>query len=96
MNYAAATKLGLPIPNLSAEQRGLKVLTVCIALKQLSNLSQKSKLVATAGAAIGVVIGCCLGMMSLLFMDLEAAEHAKVSCFWVIELRRFSHGVCRE
>jgi hypothetical protein len=31
----------------------------------------------TAGAAVGVVIGCLLGMTNLLFMDLEEAERLK-------------------
>ena len=35
------------------------------------------KLLGTVGAIAGVVVGCCLGMTSLLFMDLNAAERQK-------------------
>lgn len=58
---ALATKMGLPSPDLTLRQRGLQV----------------SRLVATSGAASGVVLGCVLGMTTLLFMDTTYAEREK-------------------
>jgi len=58
---AAATRLGLPIPDLTQSQRSMRI----------------TKLVGTTGAMVGVIIGCLLGMTSLLFMDLDAADRAK-------------------
>lgn len=58
---ALATKLGLPSPDLTLHQRGLKI----------------SRLVATSGAAVGVVCGCMLGMLTLLFVDTASAEREK-------------------
>ena len=58
---AFATKLGLPTPDLSVKQRALKV----------------SRLTATSGAAVGVVVGCLLGMGTLLFLDTTQAEREK-------------------
>ena len=55
------TRLGLPVPTLSIAQKQLKI----------------SKYVATGGAACGVILGCLLGMVSLLFLDLEAADRRK-------------------
>ena len=55
------TKCGLQVPALTAAQRQLRV----------------CKMVVTAGSVCGVVVGCLIGMGSLLFMDLEAAERAK-------------------
>lgn len=54
-------KLGIEGPNLTHEQRQLSAV----------------KRVGTFGAVCGVITGCLLGMTSLLFMDLEAAERAK-------------------
>lgn len=58
---ALAMKMGLPSPDLTLRQRGLQV----------------SRLVATSGAASGVVLGCVLGMGTLLFMDTTYAEREK-------------------
>mmetsp|Transcript_23028 Transcript_23028/g.44937 ORF Transcript_23028/g.44937 Transcript_23028/m.44937 type:complete len:326 (+) Transcript_23028:379-1356(+) len=58
---AAATKLGLPVADLSPKQR----------------IMTRVKIVGTMGSLVGVVLGCLLGMVSLLFLDLEAAERAK-------------------
>lgn len=58
---ALAAKLGLPPSGLTDKQLPLR----------------KVKNVGVAGAAIGVVIGCCIGMSSLFFMDLEKAERMK-------------------
>eukprot|EP00467_Chlorarachnion_reptans_P020113 CAMPEP_0114508064 /NCGR_PEP_ID=MMETSP0109-20121206/12375_1 /TAXON_ID=29199 /ORGANISM="Chlorarachnion reptans, Strain CCCM449" /LENGTH=371 /DNA_ID=CAMNT_0001686921 /DNA_START=421 /DNA_END=1537 /DNA_ORIENTATION=+ len=58
---AAAVRLGLPIADLTPAQR------------RLPNV----KLVGTLGMMCGVVLGCLIGMASLLFLDLESAERAK-------------------
>mmetsp|Transcript_16429 Transcript_16429/g.23019 ORF Transcript_16429/g.23019 Transcript_16429/m.23019 type:complete len:293 (-) Transcript_16429:41-919(-) len=58
---ATATRLGLPIPAFTSKQR----------------LLPRVKLYGTFGMICGVIIGCLLGMTSLLFLDLEAAERAK-------------------
>eukprot|EP00929_Paragymnodinium_shiwhaense_P108603 TRINITY_DN74917_c0_g1_i1.p1 TRINITY_DN74917_c0_g1~~TRINITY_DN74917_c0_g1_i1.p1 ORF type:complete len:362 (+),score=55.00 TRINITY_DN74917_c0_g1_i1:103-1188(+) len=57
----AAAKMGLPVPDVTRAQW------------QMTSV----KRVTTAGAACGVVFGCCLGMIPLLFMDLSAKERAK-------------------
>lgn len=64
-------RLGLPSPDLTLAQRGLRV----------------SRLTATSGAAVGVVVGCLLGMGTLLFMDTTSAEREKkqVSMLWYSE-----------
>lgn len=58
---AFAVKLGLPSPDLSQSQRELKT----------------SRLTATSGAAVGVVVGCLLGMGTLLFIDTTSADREK-------------------
>jgi len=58
---AAASKLGLPHPDFSASQRHLPSV----------------KFVGTAGAAIGVLVGCIFGMTNLLFLDLGKVERQK-------------------
>lgn len=58
---AAVTRAGLPVPNLSQAQKQMRV----------------ARFTATGGAACGVVVGCLLGMLSLFFLDLEAAERQK-------------------
>mmetsp|Transcript_36330 Transcript_36330/g.43944 ORF Transcript_36330/g.43944 Transcript_36330/m.43944 type:complete len:321 (-) Transcript_36330:120-1082(-) len=58
---AISTKLGLPIPKISPEQ----------------HLLRATKLVKTAGSVIGVVTGCCLGMLNLLIIDVGAKERAE-------------------
>ena len=58
---AAVTRAGLPVPNLTQAQKQLRVV----------------RFTATGGAACGVVVGCLLGMLSLFFLDLEAAERQK-------------------
>ncbi|KAJ8611930.1 hypothetical protein CTAYLR_004352 [Chrysophaeum taylorii] len=55
------TKLGLRVPQITAAQRQLRVV----------------KVISTFGAVCGVVVGCLLGMTSLAFKDLEAAERQK-------------------
>lgn len=62
---ALATKLGLRSPDLTLNQRGLKI----------------SRLVATSGAAVGVVCGCLLGMFTLLFVDTASADREKKQVF---------------
>eukprot|EP00471_Norrisiella_sphaerica_P009033 CAMPEP_0184504108 /NCGR_PEP_ID=MMETSP0113_2-20130426/52286_1 /TAXON_ID=91329 /ORGANISM="Norrisiella sphaerica, Strain BC52" /LENGTH=396 /DNA_ID=CAMNT_0026893725 /DNA_START=585 /DNA_END=1775 /DNA_ORIENTATION=- len=56
-----AAKMGLPQSTLTKSQLN----------------SKRVRLFSTACAAIGVVIGCLLGMISLLFMDLDRAERQK-------------------
>ncbi|CAN0349963.1 unnamed protein product, partial [Discosporangium mesarthrocarpum] len=58
---ALAAKMGLPAPDLTPGQRALRV----------------SKLTATVGAMVGVVIGCLVGMGTLLFIDTTAKEREK-------------------
>jgi hypothetical protein len=57
----AATKLGLPSAGLTLDQRRLAV----------------SKRVALAGSCLGVMCGCCLGMVNLLFIDTGRAHKLK-------------------
>lgn len=57
----ACARAGLRTPDVTAAQRRLP----------------RVKLLGTVGAIAGVVVGCCLGMTSLLFMDLNAAERQK-------------------
>ena len=73
---AACLRLGLPTPTLSAAQRALPVV----------------RRVGTAGAIVGVIIGCLLGMTSLLWLDLEAAERKKKAS----ELRTLFDVIVRE
>jgi hypothetical protein len=58
---AMAGKLGLPASRMTLRQMQLKV----------------SRLAGTAGAAIGVVLGCLIGMTSLLFIDTQKIEKMK-------------------
>lgn len=58
---AAVSKMGLRAPALTAAQRATTPVRV----------------VSTAGAAVGVVVGCLIGMTSLLFMDLDKADRLK-------------------
>eukprot|EP00294_Goniomonas_avonlea_P003655 CAMPEP_0114544804 /NCGR_PEP_ID=MMETSP0114-20121206/3068_1 /TAXON_ID=31324 /ORGANISM="Goniomonas sp, Strain m" /LENGTH=265 /DNA_ID=CAMNT_0001729201 /DNA_START=257 /DNA_END=1054 /DNA_ORIENTATION=+ len=58
---ALALKLGLPSAGLSAEQLRMK----------------ETKFTTTFGMAVGVIIGCALGMCCLLFKDLDKAERLK-------------------
>lgn len=58
---ALATKLGLPPSDLTTSQRGMRV----------------SKVTATFGAAVGVVLGCFIGMCTLIFVDTAAADRLK-------------------
>jgi len=58
---ALALRLGLPLPGLTDGQLRLGLV----------------KRVSTCGSALGVIIGCCLGMVNLLMVDLEATERAK-------------------
>lgn len=75
---AFATKLGLKPPDLSLHQRGLKI----------------SRLVATSGAAVGVVVGCLLGMLTLLCMDTTSADREKKQvCVFIGICRRFCASV---
>jgi len=56
-----AAKMGLPQSTLTKQQLSTK----------------RMKIFSTLCAAVGVVIGCFLGMVSLLFMDLDKAERQK-------------------
>ena len=58
---ALVSRMGLKTANLTTEQAHMKV----------------SKLYATLGAALGVTIGCLLGMTTLLFRDTDATEERK-------------------
>jgi len=58
---ALALKLGLPLPGLTDAQLRLGLV----------------KRVSTSGSALGVIIGCLLGMTNLFLVDLEATERAK-------------------
>ena len=58
---AMAIRFGMSAPSLTAQQRSLKI----------------CRRVTTAGSAVGVALGCILGMTSLLFMDLQKAEREK-------------------
>lgn len=58
---AAASKLGLPHPQLTDKQRQMSVV----------------KMFGTAGSAIGVLCGCLLGMLNLCFLDLTKVERQK-------------------
>ena len=58
---SAADKLNLARPQWSAAQRELRAV----------------RLASTAGAAVGIVCGCLLGMCTLLLKDLDAAERLK-------------------
>eukprot|EP00283_Hemiselmis_rufescens_P002532 CAMPEP_0173429318 /NCGR_PEP_ID=MMETSP1357-20121228/8057_1 /TAXON_ID=77926 /ORGANISM="Hemiselmis rufescens, Strain PCC563" /LENGTH=251 /DNA_ID=CAMNT_0014393479 /DNA_START=177 /DNA_END=929 /DNA_ORIENTATION=+ len=58
---ALVSRMGLPTASLTTEQAHMRV----------------SKVTATFGAAAGVVLGCLLGMTTLLFRDAEATEERK-------------------
>eukprot|EP01059_Diplonema_ambulator_P009410 TRINITY_DN19268_c1_g1_i1.p1 TRINITY_DN19268_c1_g1~~TRINITY_DN19268_c1_g1_i1.p1 ORF type:complete len:420 (+),score=127.48 TRINITY_DN19268_c1_g1_i1:53-1261(+) len=58
---AIAARMGITYPPMSNKQRNLRSI----------------KIIGTSGAAIGVMIGCCLGMLNLLFLDLEKADRMK-------------------
>jgi len=58
---AMAARISIPRANLTAEQHRLRAV----------------KLAGTLGAVVGVITGCLLGMVSLLFMDLEKSERLK-------------------
>jgi len=58
---ALVMRMGLPTASLSTEQAGMRA----------------SKITATFGAAVGVTIGCLLGMGTLLFRDVEKTEERK-------------------
>lgn len=55
------TKCGLKVPCITNAQRRLRIV----------------KIASTSGAVAGVILGCLLGMSSLLFLDLEGAERRK-------------------
>lgn len=59
----ACRACGLPASGLSLEQRRLPI----------------CKRVALLGSCIGVVSGCCLGMLNLLFMDTSRAQQLKTA-----------------
>mmetsp|Transcript_46289 Transcript_46289/g.124360 ORF Transcript_46289/g.124360 Transcript_46289/m.124360 type:complete len:348 (-) Transcript_46289:139-1182(-) len=54
-------KLGLPLPGLTDAQQRLGV----------------TKRVSTFGGVCGVIVGCLIGMLNLLVIDLQASERAK-------------------
>lgn len=56
-----ALKMNLPLPGLSMAQQRMTI----------------TKVVSTSAGVLGVILGCCLGMCNLLFLDLGAAERAK-------------------
>lgn len=58
---ALAHNLGLKAANFSDAQKDMRVV----------------RYYGTAGAAIGVFLGCCIGMTNLLFMDLGAKERER-------------------
>jgi len=58
---SVALKMNLPLPGLSMAQQRMTI----------------TKIVSTTGGLLGVIMGCCLGMLNLLFLDLGAAERAK-------------------
>ena len=58
---ALAARCGLPGPGLSSAQRQLRSV----------------RMVGMAGAVCGVTLGCLVGMLSLLCMDLEKSERLK-------------------
>eukprot|EP00697_Spironema_sp_BW2_P013312 gnl/Spiro4/3344_TR1631_c0_g1_i1.p2 gnl/Spiro4/3344_TR1631_c0_g1~~gnl/Spiro4/3344_TR1631_c0_g1_i1.p2 ORF type:complete len:414 (-),score=88.71 gnl/Spiro4/3344_TR1631_c0_g1_i1:56-1216(-) len=58
---AMASKLGLPPSGMDAAQLGLR----------------RVKFITTLGMAVGVLCGCGLGMVGLLFMDLEKSARLK-------------------
>ena len=47
------------------------------AMNHAQRSLRSTKCVGTLGAALGVMLGCCLGMVNLLFLDLEKAERMK-------------------
>ena len=59
----ASEKLNLAKPNLSPSQLNMTVTRRAVTMGQL----------------IGIIVGCCLGMTNLLFLDLEATERMKMS-----------------
>ncbi|CAM9497338.1 unnamed protein product [Phaeothamnion confervicola] len=56
-----AARLGLPIPDLTPRQRAMRIV----------------RGTATAGAVLGVILGCTLGMTTLLFIDTTSKEREK-------------------
>ena len=60
---SAAARLRLELPNLTAAQAGMAA----------------TRRAATLGQLIGIMCGCCLGMTTLLFMDMESAERLKMA-----------------
>lgn len=38
---------------------------------------REAKFTSTAGAVVGVITGCCLGMINLLFIDLGSSERQR-------------------
>ena len=47
-----------------------------------------TKFVSTAGAAVGVITGCCLGMINLLFIDLGASERQRQAAELKVRIAR--------
>lgn len=58
---AATQRLNLPHHNLTEDQLDMKI----------------SRIYRLAGACVGVVVGCLLGMSCLLFMDTDVADRAR-------------------
>lgn len=58
---ALALRLGLPLPHLTPAQQVMR----------------GTKMVSTLGGMCGVVLGCSIGMLNLLVIDLAASERAK-------------------
>ena len=58
---AFAARCGFTSPRMTSAQRSMR----------------STRLLGTLGSAIGVMVGCCLGMGNLFFLDLEKAERMK-------------------
>ena len=76
---ALANRLGLPLANLTpAQVPGPSYAASGIdAVGGHQARIPQVKMLSTGSAAVGVVIGCIIGMCSLLFMDLDKADRLR-------------------